>query len=336
MNKKIKVTPIEGRGYGIMAMENIEVGERLIIERALITAPRYEDLLDKIMRRCKEDGVFRAKLLQMTQGDDQKKEPRPEPVLATDPEAVDVEVREEVVRRVLVHNLHRVEYPAIDGCWGSRGAPVGLWPTASILNHCTDSVCATTIFFRDWIQISSIHKINAGQEIFVSYVPLNMPFYERRNILTSQHGFDEPRRQPSDLPDAIIKKLVDRLVECRNIMDYEKRLPPLIELSNQCHDAGQDPSTVDIFAELATTAERCGNMNLALESYALALETATVREPYSIFSCMLASKIAYAAKMSGELPADNVEILTAVARKHHDVVIGKDEMWEVLNPNLLD
>ncbi len=116
-NSKLGCELIPGKGYGIVALENIECGERLVIEKALCTAKSHDELYDAGLAL---EGASRRRVMTMTQGELGERENKVVPRMAVDNEdAKDLvdQLDLDRIKKVVQHNLHLVEAPPSDGVW---------------------------------------------------------------------------------------------------------------------------------------------------------------------------------------------------------------------------
>ncbi|KAG8035770.1 hypothetical protein G9C98_001426 [Cotesia typhae] len=91
---------------------------------------------------------------------------------------------------------------------------VGIYPSASMMNHSCDPTILTT-FSNDYLIVKAIKDVVSGEEVFNCYGPYfrRMPFEERQKALKDQYRFD-CKCKPCTDPD--LKQFLDRFtaVKC--------------------------------------------------------------------------------------------------------------------------
>jgi hypothetical protein len=159
------LTPIPGKGQGLIAVQDISKGTRILSEKPLFRIPRYG------LEQPDIEKVITSKLNLLSQ-DDQR------------------------TFLSLYNNTPGTSYPLASITktnalpLGTDASEGGLFPKASRINHACLPNCQHT--WNDNIGEETIHavrRISMGEEITISYSDIG-PFESRRRSLKKSFGFD--------------------------------------------------------------------------------------------------------------------------------------------------
>lgn len=333
LHDALEVRAFPGRGRGVVALRDVEAGALLCLDSPLLTAGSYDELVSRLTERTLEDKTFRRQVLSMC-GD-----PSDEAARAN----VDSPPSPPLLRNIVRHNYHGVEAPPVDGELPSgRPAVVGLWPLASLINHSLRPNLTRT-FVGHCICARSIRSIKAGEEVLDNYLDLRLPAAMRQDLLRKNHGISDEGPDDCDGPADAVAEARDAHTSILERFDLAKRkasqaaFKELAELTNRCDDLGvSDPSLAEVFKDFGIVAGRLGDVDLALQGLARAVELATARERYSVISCVLALRMLHVACLAGgDVDGALRGGLEAVARKHFRMVYGEwPGAFEAMNPQL--
>ncbi|CAG5100453.1 Similar to SMYD4: SET and MYND domain-containing protein 4 (Homo sapiens) [Cotesia congregata] len=138
---------------------------------------------------------------------------------------------------------------------------VGIYPSASMMNHSCDPTILTT-FSNDYLIVKAIKDVVSGEEVFNCYGPYfrRMPFEERQKALKDQYRFD-CKCKPCTDPD--LKQFLDRFTgvkcpECNGPL--EKSITHL----SRCLDCNAS-SKIDI--DMQTELKTANDLSTSAQEY---------------------------------------------------------------------
>eukprot|EP00927_Polykrikos_kofoidii_P059637 TRINITY_DN54781_c0_g1_i1.p1 TRINITY_DN54781_c0_g1~~TRINITY_DN54781_c0_g1_i1.p1 ORF type:complete len:437 (+),score=71.74 TRINITY_DN54781_c0_g1_i1:69-1379(+) len=331
LHPSLEVRNIPGRGRGVVAARSVDVGTLLLLDTPLLTSPTHGELVEAVLSKAGADTEFRRTFLSMC-GD-------PEDDVAR--ASVDCPPCENLVRNIVRHNYHGVEEPPKDGELCSATV-VGMWPLGSLVNHSLRPNVART-FLGHTSFYRSILPIAEGEEVLDNYFDLRLPFRTRKQLLSANHSIENAETDEFDANADVVAEIEDAHQAAFSSEDIHTKetaqaaFTRLLEVTNRCHAVGTpDPAFTTIFRDFGMLAGQLGDIHLSLQGLAKAFEVATVREPYSLVSVVLSSRmLSMACLGANELDIEVREQLEAVARKHLTMVYGPfPDVFEVLNPVL--
>jgi len=183
-----------------------------------------------------------------------------------------------------------------------------------------------------------LRDVQTGEELLDNYLDLRLPRAKRAENLEEGHGIVDEGPDEFDAPDDMVLGLGRRLDAAEKHVKagrLEAAFKGLATATNLCSESGKrDPAFTDAFRGFAEVAGCLdGGEEMHLEGLAMALEHATVREPYSVMSCALSAQLLGAAM--DRLPASEWRSVAAVAREHVARVYGPEPgIFEAINPAL--
>jgi len=333
LHPALEIRLLDGKGRGVVATEELKPGELILLDSPILTAQSFEDLLGSAIDKCQECDEFRATFLSMC-GDDVDAEARAK---ITEPPSG------KLIRNIIRHNYHGVDWPPIDGAIFNKEPVVGLWPLASLINtslhpNVTRSCAGYAMCYR------IIKPLHVGDEVLDNYLDLRLPHSLRRSMLQSNHGIGDEGPDSFDAPSTAVTQIQEAHEKAKDLLtagDQESAqtaLMALAELSNRCcsHEV-LDPAFHDTFRDFAITAGQLGDANMCLQGLAKAMEYATAREPFSVISYLLTLRMVHMACLAGEdIDMDTRKQLEKLAREHFSMVYGSiPGAFEALNPDLM-
>jgi len=270
------------------------------------------------------------------------------------------------LRGILAHNMHSADPLPFDGRPPMEDGPVGIWPTASLLNHSfsTPNVARTFVPGRHAVQHRAILELHPGDEVLDNYLDTCMKHTDRASIMLRQHGMTEPSDN-LDAPvcfhtevDALTSRAAAALAANRVDSSLLMLLPLFKRLVSENAGAAsskdmsgslkklRDPALADFFDIFGEAAHRSGQRGLAITSWSHEFGLVCGREAYCYRSAMLAARLA----LISALPAEDEPSVEKVwdeceqasdwlgaARTHWQVVFGGacvGGSFETHNPKL--
>lgn len=334
LHEALEVRALPGRGRGVVATRPVEAGELVMLDTPLMTAESYGVLVEELTSRTRDDEAFRRQVLSMC-GD-------PADVAARSQQ--DRPPSTALVQNIVRHNYHGAEPMPRDG--EVKSAEVfGLWPLGSLLNHSLKPNVART-FAGECSCYRSIKPLQVGDEVLDNYLDLRLPAAMRKDMMRKNHGIDDEGPDACDAPAAFVAEVRDahqramaQLMEDGGTQSASQAaFVELAQLTNRCADSGvKDPAFCDIFRDFAQLAGQLGDANMSLQGFALAVEMATAREPFSTISYLLALRMVHMAVLAkDEVGAETRGGLEALARRHFRIVFGSAPgAFEAANPQLV-
>jgi len=292
-------------GRGIFAGKKLGIGTLILEERPLIYAGSYESLLQK----CRSE---------------------------TDPAIV--EVLETMypqgrglsrMESVIAHNWHTVDPPPLNGKWSSTKPFVGLWPTASLINHSFNRPNVTRTFKEAEdgpemvVQYRTIREIAEGEEILDNYLDPRSTYVQRLSVERGQHEIPS-RRDEFDAPPIMIEQIMKSFDEIKADYAADAEGGAFLNLLSLTDEISKykDPCFAEIFLYLSDVSIGQDCPAYSLKADAMALELLTAREPMSNWSVMVSSRMFLQCLVDGETEEDMKSSLLKLVKQHAEVVYG--------------
>jgi len=224
----IRVAWVPGRGRGLLATKQVEVGELLFVNRAFAVGEK-RFLVDAAVRKLQtcpkseHDAVFLLCDGQST--------PAELPCLtATTAETDNArstaarQVDRKKVAAILAANAHEVDTVELAAGRRCTGAVSALFLVGSLLNHsCRPS--AARVIFGDTMFVRAVRQLQPGDEITDCYLSVLRPSFERRQVLIENYGIvvDDDRMVVEDalFPERLVRPLQERLDSVDSFQDFE-------------------------------------------------------------------------------------------------------------------
>ena len=191
-NPKIEIKESIKKGIGIFAKEDIKTGEIILLEKALSAIPY--NVIDIHIKKSKEDDLkkvyellikkqkyftksFNERISSLFDGNNLN--------ISLNDRQKNTNISEQKILQIFRSN-----------CFGTtrsllhpRNIAYGLWVFSSYFNHSCLSNCHTE-GIGDLIYMISITDIKKGEELTVNYIPCDIEYIKRKNLLKAKWGFD--------------------------------------------------------------------------------------------------------------------------------------------------
>lgn len=305
-------------GRGIFADTKLPLGALILEERPLLYASSYEALLQKCRSETDADVV--------------------EVLETMYPQGRGLSRMESVI----AHNWHNVDPPPLNGKWASNKHFVGLWPTASLINHNFNCPNVTRTFKEaedgpEWVvQYRTIREIAEGEEILDNYLDPRSSYAQRVSVERDQHGISS-RRDEFDAPSIMIEQIMKSFDEIKADYAADSEGAAFMNLLSMTEEISRykDPCLAEIFMFLSDISLKEDCLTYSLKADAMALELLTAREPMSNWSVMVTSRMFLRCVADKEADEDMKSSLFKLVKKHADVVYGPRGLELVLPDHMI-
>lgn len=208
-------------------------------------------------------------------------------------------------RGLLAHNMHSADEAPWQGRLPSKSGPLGLWPTASLINHSFAKANVTRSFeaVTRTVSYRVIRELHPGDELLDNYINPRFTYAERAKDLLSVHGireeldeFDAPKELLSEAHSATAQAC--SMIACGEGEKAFFQLMPLWERlakrsSNVEFCVQADPALSQFFESFADAALAADLRETAMvHGLECAFHLLCGREPYSYHSAILAFQLA--------------------------------------------
>ena len=205
INPKIEIKSEKSKGINMIAKENINEGELLIVEKAIVSSAvknreKYDklqnvtrqnpslvaevEMFNKLSKQVKKCPLDNEKFYMLFDGTNQSQTIEERKQYLYKQEKGEINLYYLKVNQTIVLN----KYGSSRKFLYSKHLCTGLWGYGSFLNH--DCLPNTSHFgIGDYIFIFCVKKINKGEEITTSYYSAMEPYDERQEVLRNNWRF---------------------------------------------------------------------------------------------------------------------------------------------------
>lgn len=331
LHASLNIQETPGKGRGIVAKEALACGDLVMLDTPMLTAPTYDELVQETIKKNREDIEFRKVFFSMC-GDPEDEEVR---------KNVDKAPLPATTKNIIRHNYHGLDWAPVDGEIFDRGNLVGLWPLGSLLNHSIRPNIARS-FAGHTAVYRVIRPIASGEEVLDNYLDLRLPYEQRQEMMRLNHNMDDEGPDAADAPAELIKEIKaaeDKASKEASLGGSKQKamkgFKVLLKLTQKAMSIEtRDPCFHDLFRNFGLCAGQLGDAELCIQGLAQALELTQSREPYSVLSSILSSRMLYMACLAADkIDEDTRKGIEKLAREHSGIIYGSEPgIFEALNP----